>query len=158
MRSTEENGEMNPSGPVRRNPHVRRFLIYAAALLAVFLLGLVPMWLKARGHAAESERAQAALRISTLQNTLANAAADARRAEYEPARQAASEFYTNLRTEMERGRDSVFDETQQNSLRPVFDARDDTITLLARGDPASVDRLFDLYNKYRQATATAPPR
>jgi hypothetical protein len=158
MRSTEENGETNQSGPVRRNPHVRRFLIYAAVLLAVFLLGLVPMWVKARGHAAESERAQAALRISTLQNTLANAAADARRGEYEPARQSASEFYTNLRTETERGRDSVFGEAQQNALRPVFDARDDTITLLARSDPASVDRLFDLYNKYRQATASAAPR
>lgn len=157
MSSTEEYDETNPSGPVRRNSHVRRFLIYAGVLLVVFLLGLVPMWMKARGHAAERERAQAALRISALQNTLANAAADAKRGEYEPARQAASEFYTNLRTEMERGRDSVFDEAQQSALRPVFDARDDTITLLARSDPASVDRLFDLYNKYRQATAPAAP-
>ena len=158
MRSTDENGETNPSGRVRQNPLVKRFLLYAAVLLAVIMLGLVPMWMKARGHAAERERAEAALRISTLQNTLANAAADARRGEYEPARQAASEFYTNLRTEMERGRDSVFGEAQQNALRPVFDARDDTITLLARNDPASVDRLFDLYNKYRQATGAAAPR
>jgi len=158
MSSTEQNGETSRSGPVRQNEWVRRFIIYAAVLLVVFLLGLVPMWMKARARAAERDTAQAALRISTLQNTLANAAADARRGEYEPARQAASEFYTNLRTEMERGRDSVFSEAQQNTLRPVFDARDDTITLLARSDPASADRLFDLYNKYRQATAAATPR
>jgi hypothetical protein len=37
-----------------------------------------------------------ALRISTLQNTLASAAIDARRGEYEPARQAASDFFTHL--------------------------------------------------------------
>jgi hypothetical protein len=157
MSSTEHNGETNRSESVGRNPRGRRFLIYAAVLLAVFLLGLVPMWMKARGHAAERDKAMTALRISTLQNSLANAAADARRGEYEPARQSASEFYTNLRTEIDRGRDSVFAEAQQNTLRPVFDARDETITLLARSDPASADRLFDLYNIYRQATGAAPP-
>jgi hypothetical protein len=40
----------------------------------------------------------------------------------------------------------------------MFDARDDTITLLARSDPASVDRLVNLYTNYRQAIATAPPQ
>jgi hypothetical protein len=78
MGSTEENGETNPEGPVRRNPRVRRSLIYAVVLPVVFLLGLVPMWVRARWHAAERERARASLRISTLQNTLANAARDAR--------------------------------------------------------------------------------
>jgi hypothetical protein len=137
---------------------VRRLLLYAAVLLAVFLLGLVPMWLTGRSRARERDSAQAALRISTLQNTLANAAFDARRGEYEPARQAASDFFTNLLTEVQRGRDSVFNETQQNNLRPIFETRDDTITLLARSDPASTERLFDLYNKYRQTVATVSPR
>ena len=116
------------------------------------------MWMTARTRASERDTAQAALRISALQNTLANATIDARRGEYEPARQAASDFFTNLRAEIERGRDSVFNETQQNILRSIFDTRDDTITLLARSDPASADRLVDLYNKYRQATGGAPPR
>lgn len=43
-------------------------------------------------------------------------------------------------------------------MRSVFDTRDDAITLLARSDPASADRLVDLYTKYRQAIATALPR
>lgn len=161
MSDTEQDVEINRGGSAQRDSRVRRFLIYAAVLVVVFLLGLVPMWMSARERAAERDTARASLRISALQNTLANAAADARRGEYEPARQAASEFYTGLRTEMERGSDSVFGETQQNTLRPVFDARDDTITLLARSDPASVDRLYDIYNKYRQATqatAAATPR
>ena len=141
-----------------QNERVRRLILYAAVLLVVFLVGLVPMWMTARERARERDAAQAALRISTLQNTLANAAIDARRGEYEPGRQAASDFFTNLRAEIERGRDSVFNEAQQNTLRPVFDTRDDTITLLARSDPASADRLVELYNTYRQATASAPPR
>lgn len=157
MSGTEQNGETGASGPVRQNERPRRLLIYAAALLVAFLLGLVPMWMKARERAAERDKAMTALRVSTLQNTLANAAADARQGRYEPARQAASEFYTSLRAETDRGLDSVFSEAQQNTLRPVFDARDDTITLLARSDPASAERLLDLYNIYRQATGAATP-
>ena len=75
---------------------------------------------------------------------------DARRGDYEPARQATSEFFTKLRTEVDRGGDTVITEAQRSNLTSVFATRDDTITLLARSDPASADRLMDLYNKYRQ--------
>ena len=136
----------------------RRLIVYAVVLLVVFLVGLVPMWLRSRTYARERDAAQASLQISNLQNLLANSAIDSRRGEYEPARQAASDFFTKLGTEMARGSDSVFNEAQRNVLRPLFDKRDDTITLLARSDPASADRLVDLYTKYRQATAIAPPR
>ena len=159
MSSTNED---EPRGPgtgnsIWQNKRVRRLILYAALLLVVFLAGLVPMWLTSRTYARERDAAQASLRISNLQNSLANAAIDARRGEYEPARQAASDFFTKLGTEMARGRDSVFNEAQRDVLRPMFDKRDDTITLLARSDPASADRLVDLYTKYRQATAIAPP-
>jgi hypothetical protein len=135
----------------------KRILFYISALGIAFLLGLVPMWWRARSCANELNSVQGALRISSLQNMLANASMDARRGDYEPARQATSEFFTKLRTEVDRGRDSVFTEAQRNNLTPVFATRDDTITLLARSDPASSDRLTDLYNKYRQV-AVAPVR
>lgn len=140
---------------VLQEPRVRRLIIFAAVLLVVFLIGLVPMWLRSRTRTHERDVAQAALRISTLQNTLANAALDARRGEYELARQAASDFYTNLQAEIDRGPDSVFTETQRTNLRALFDSRDDAITLLARSDPASADRLLVLYVKYRQALGTS---
>ena len=141
-----------------QNNRVRRLILYAAVLLIVFLAGLVPMWWTSRTYVRERDAAQTSLQVSRLQNSLANAAIDARRGEYEPARQAASDFFTNLGTEIARGGDSVFNEGQRNALRSMFDTRDDTITLLARSDPASVDRLVDLYTKYRQATATMPAR
>jgi hypothetical protein len=144
---------------IRRNDRVRRLILYAALLLIAFVAGLVPMWLKSRTYARERDAAQASLQISRLQNTLANAAIDARRGEYELARQAASDFFTNLGAEVvAHGRDSVFNEGQRTALRPMFDTRDDTITLLARSDPASADRLVDLYTKYRQAIAISSPR
>ena len=143
---------------VWQNERVRRIAIYGGVLLVVFLLGLVPAWLTARELGRELEASQASSRASGLQNTLANAAIDARRGEYEPARQSASDFFTNLRAEMERGRNSAFNQTKIDNLRPLLNTRDDTITLLARSDPASADRLVELYNAYRQATGGAPPR
>ena len=160
MSSAEQNDAAGRSGgnSIWQNRHVRRLIIYAAVLAVAFLLGLVPMWMSARERARERDTAQHALRISTLQNALANAAIDARRGEYEPARQAASDFFTNLGTEIARGPDLTFDETQRNNLRTMFEVRDDTITLLARSDPASADRLVELYNTYRQATGGSPSR
>jgi hypothetical protein len=137
---------------------VRRILLYAGVLLVVFLVGLVPMWLKYRTSSHELNAAQASLRVSNLQNTVANAAIDSRRGEYEPARQAASDFFTNLQAEIDRGNDSVFTEAQREVLRSMFATRDETITLLARSDPASADRLADLYTKYRQVIASVPQR
>src|SRR5215216_5943124 len=100
MGNARQNDATSGSGSIWQNERVRRLILYGAVLIGVFLLGLVPMWIQARTRARERDTAQAALRISTLQNTLANAAIDSRRGEYEPARQAASELYTNLRAEI----------------------------------------------------------
>jgi hypothetical protein len=160
MTSEEQTEPTTPRvkpGP-RIDARLKRFAITALVLLIVFLLGFVPMWTIARSRAAERDQARASLRISTLQNLIANAAIDARRGEYEPARQAASEFLTSLQTEIERGADSVFNESQRASLGALQEGRDDTITLLARSDPAAADRLVDLYVRYRQAASSPPAR
>ena len=158
MSNERRSDDTSRSSSIWQNERVRRVILYAAVLLGAFLLGLVPMWLTARERGRELKTAQTTLQISALQNTLASAAIDARQGHYEPARQAASDFFTKLRTAIDSGRDSVFTEAQQNALRPVFDTRDDTITLLARGDPASSDRLTELYNLYRQAIGGIPVR
>lgn len=153
----EPTATVTKPGP-RTDARLKRFAIGALVLLIVFLIGFVPMWTSARTRARERDEARASLRISTLQNLIANAAIDARRGEYEPARQAASEFLTSLQTEIDRGAASVFNESQKGSLRPLFEERDEVITLLARSDPAAADRLVDLYVRYRQAVPSAPVR
>lgn len=160
MSSEEPNAPTTPDDQPRprTDARLKRLAIYGFVLLVVFLLGFIPMWTSARSRARERDEARASLRISTLQNLIADAAVDARRGEYEPARQAGSEFFTNLQTELDRGPDSVFSESQKTSLRPLFDGRDDTITLLARSDPAAADRLIDLYVRYRQTVSAALPR
>ena len=85
-----------------------------------------------------------------MQNNLASAAIDARRGDYEPARQAASQFFTSLRAEMDKGDTSNYTQAQRQGMQPLFAGRDELITLLARSDPASADRLADLFVAYRK--------
>ena len=136
--------------PVQTTPLMRRVIIYAALLLGVFLLGFVPMWLKSRECSRNLSEAERQLSLARIQNAFASAAIDARRGDYEPARQAASNFFTSLRTETDRGDDSALSQAQREGVQPLFTRRDEFITLLARSDPASADRLSDLYVSYRK--------
>jgi uncharacterized protein with PIN domain len=131
-------------------PLIRRFVIYAGVLLVVFLLGFIPMWLKARQCANSLAEAERQLTLVRMQSNLASAIIDVRRGDYEPARQAASQFFTSLRAESDRGDASSFTQAQRAGLQALFTGRDEIITLLARGDPASADRLSDLYVAYRK--------
>ncbi len=148
--------QMEAENNVRTDVPWKRIAIYAAVLLVVFLLGFVPMWLTARGRASERDAARRELRLSEVRNGLASATIDARRGEYEPARQATSEFYTALRNQLDAaGGDSDLTPAQRESLRPLLDQRDNLVTLLARGDPASADRLSNLYLSYRKGMGGA---
>jgi hypothetical protein len=142
--------EMEP-GSRKSTPMRRRFIIYAGVLLVVFLLGFVPMWLQARASAAKLADAERRLTLVGMQGDLASAAIDARRGDYEPARQAVSQFFTSLRAEIDKGDTSYFTEAQRAGVQALFAGRDEIITLLARSDPASADRLSDMYAAYRKA-------
>jgi len=141
--------EMRPV-PARSSSAVSRFATYGVVLAVVFLLGFVPMWLKARSAADSLAEAEHRLAVVGMQSDLASAVIDARRGEYEPSRQAASRFFTSLRAEIDKADASKFTPVQREAMQPLFAGRDEMITLLARNDPASADRLSDLYIAYRK--------
>ena len=136
-------------------PLWKRLGVYALIFVIGLLLGLVPMWLNAHRTAKELETTRAELRRTQMRSALSAAAIDARRGDYEPARKAASDFFTALNTELDRGEASILDQTQQNAVRPLIAQRDEIITLLARSDPAAADRLSNLDAAYRKATGNA---
>jgi hypothetical protein len=145
---------MNDARPIEGIQHthwLRQAAIYAALALAVFLIGFIPMWLTARSRATELHQTQGALRLARMQNVLASAAIDARRAEYESARQAASRFFTESRAEIDRGEGSALTQAQRAQLNSLLAPQDEIITLLARGDPVSADRLAEMYVSYRKS-------
>jgi hypothetical protein len=151
MSEDVEPGSHESTPVVKSTSVMRRVVIYGGVLLVVFLLGLVPMWLQARASAAKLADAERRLTLAGMQGDLASAAIDARRGDYEPARQAVSRFFTTLRAEIDEGDTSDLTQAQRAGVEPLFAGRDEIITLLARSDPASADRLSDLYAAYRKA-------
>ena len=147
-----ENVESRPITPQPRTPRplIQRLMIYAGVLLIVFLLGLVPMWLKARTATNSLAETEHQLFLAKMQNNIGSAVIDARRGEYEPARQAASQFFTSVRAELDKADGSTFSQAQIQGIQPLLAGRDEVITLLARSDPAAADRLTDLYVAYRK--------
>ncbi|CAN5767319.1 hypothetical protein BH20ACI3_BH20ACI3_22200 [soil metagenome] len=132
--------------------HWRRVALYATLSFGFFLLGFVPMWLKANSAIEQRDAAQREVRLSQLQNGLGAAMVNVQRGEYEPARQTTSDFYTSLRDQINAGSASVFTPAQREQLGPLLTERDDVITLLARSDPAAADRLFAIYSSYKKLT------
>jgi len=138
------------SVPAKTTHRMRSFFVYVTLLLLAFLAGFVPMWLKSRANAGSLADAQRRLSLARMENSLASAAIDARRGNYETARLAASEFFTVLRTETSKGADSAFSDEEISRLQPLLSRRDEIITQLARGDGTAADLLSDVYVSYRE--------
>ena len=141
-------GQASHNASISRDT-LNRIAIIAAFALGGFLLGYVPMWLTSTGYQEELDSVVKTLRPSVIQNELGTATINARRGEYEQARQQASGFFTDLRTELESN-ESAFAAEQHEAMKTILEQRDDVITLLARNDPASADRLTELYFNYLQ--------
>lgn len=129
---------------------LKKAALYGTVLLAAFLIGFIPMWITAHNRANDLAEVGRRLKAVEMQNTLASAVIDARRGKYEAARQSASDFFTNLGAETRVTDNSELSPSQAEGARSLLDQRDELITLLARGDPASADRLAGLYVEYRK--------
>ncbi len=138
------------------NPLIR-WGIFAAIVLIAFLIGLIPMMMQKWSVESELAAVQNRLRQSEIKGLLTGAIVEANRGEYEPARQNASNFFTRLNEEQEKGNEGFLTETERGNIKPVFDARDTIITMLAQRDPAAVERLSNVYSTYLQATGVAQP-
>ena len=137
--------------PIKRKIPWKRIALYSVLALGFFLMGLIPMALRARQYAEEREVAQHEVRLKQMETQLAAAVINADRGEYEPARQTASDFFSSLRSQIDRGPESDLSSFQRERLKTLLPQRDDVITLLARSDPAAVSRLSDIYVSYQKA-------
>jgi hypothetical protein len=129
----------------------KRIALYSVLAVVFFLMGLIPMALRARQYSEEREAAQHEVRLKQMETQLAAAVINADRGEYEPARQTTSDFFATLRSQIDRGPESDLSSFQRDRLRALLSERDDVITLLARSDPAAVSRLSDIYVSYQKA-------
>ena len=125
----------------------KRVALYATISVGFFLLGFVPIWFKATQAIEQRDAAQRGVRLAQLQNTLAAAVIDVQRGQYEPARQLTSDFYTNLRRQIDAEK---FTPSEREVLTSLLAERDELITLLARSDPSVTSRLLNVYSTYNK--------
>jgi hypothetical protein len=135
----------------------RRWWIVPIVIAAIFLAGCLPMWFKAARLAGERDMAHREIKLLKLENLIAAATIDARRGEYESARQGAARFFSALWLEVDLGLQSALTQAQQEPLKALLVHRDDLITLLARSDPACAERLTELYLACRKSLRGKTP-
>ena len=135
----ETNGTQPPSSVLNK------WLIRIGLLLLAFLLGFVPMWISNRQLSADLATRDKQLHRSRVLNSLTAATIYARRGEYETARQNASSFYTDVRSEMDKAEDGILNEQERIGLSRVMAERDEIVTLLSRNDPAAAERLSNAF-------------
>ena len=109
------------------------------------------MWLRARERTEELDQAKHSLWNSELRNQLSSAALDSRRGKYETAREELSKFYDSLAAAVNGSKNLNASPQELKSFQPFLAQRDDLITLLARSDPASADRLSSLDQAFQKA-------
>ncbi len=146
----------NRSGVSKRSQFGKQFLIWAGVVLIAFLLGFVPMWWTKRTVANELEQVKLELRRQQIQNSLSAAAVYAKRGEYEPARQNASTFFSDIQSEVNDAGSKVLTTESRSQVSSLLSGRDEIITLLSRADPAAADRVSDMYAAYHAITAAGP--
>lgn len=132
----------------------RHVALYATIAAGFFLLGFAPTWFKATGAIEQRDAAQRGVRLAQLRNTLADAVIEVQRGQYEPARQLTSDFYTDLRRQIDTDNASLFSPAQRAGLRSLLAERDELITLLSRSDSTATDRLFNVYSTYNKLANT----
>jgi len=142
---------MAETGVVSPQKRSWRVVVLLLTLVGVFLLGFLPQWLKARDEAAGRVKAERALTLMRMVKDLGSAAIDARRGQYEAARLETSSFFTAAAFEIDQREKSPLSKQQLETLAPLLASRDELITMLARSDAASADRLSNLFVSVRKS-------
>lgn len=123
---------------------LKRIALVAGLLLFAFLLGYMPAWLSARGYEYERNNLQREIRLDSMRQTLASAVINVNLNRFEEARVLSSQFFTNLREELDRA-DSAIKEQDRRKIENMLVRRDEVITGLAKGNPEVGRTLSDWY-------------
>jgi hypothetical protein len=149
-RFREVQGSYSGAKGIVRPAIVKRVGTIFVIAVGAFMLGYGAMWVSSKQDETELKAIVEKLRPSVLQNDLATAAINAQQGDFEQARLQASAFFTDLRAELERD-NSAFGPSEDQAVRSIISQRDETITMLARKDPASADHLAKMYFKFMLA-------
>jgi hypothetical protein len=132
------------------HPRTRQWRQFAIVFVAGLLTAALPLAMLLFQTTRERNALSLDSRAAGLELSLTRATVLARHGDYPTARDEASSFFTAARAEVDR-QSGALDPAYTAALRNVLQERDPIITLLARNDPASAERLSQLYLSYRGA-------
>lgn len=128
----------------------RRWAWIAIAVVAAFIIGFAWQGIRAARLDNRLEQTSQALTLHRLEAALAVAVFEAQRGSYEMSRLHASDFFSGVQSVAPNVPSAV-----RQDLMSILGERDQTITLLSRGDPEAADQLAGIYVRYRDARGRA---
>jgi hypothetical protein len=126
----------------------------AIALIAVFLVGFIPSYVKANRLENELRQSRQYGAGAELRDLIALAYVQANQKNYGLAAETSSRFFNRAREVASQTQDA----SRRKALEDLLASRDKVTAQLAKGDAAVTGDLLELFNKTRQATrgASAP--
>ena len=128
-----------------------KVIVVALALVAVFLVGFVPQYVKASRLESELLQSREAFAGADLRDLIGLAYLQANQKNYGLAADSIGRFFNRVREVVNQSRDA----TRRKALEDLLAPRDKITAELAKGDAAVLVDLQDLFIKTRAATRSA---
>ena len=125
-----------------------RILVIVVALLAAFLAGFLPQYVKANKLDAELRRLRTENAQAQLRDLIGLAYVQANQKNYGLAAETSSRFFSRARELSNQ----IPDAGSRKALEDVLQSRDKVTAELAKGDAAVMSDLQDLFSKTWQVT------
>ena len=126
-------------------------IVIAVAVVVVFLLGFIPQYVKANRLDSELRQSREAYAGAELRDLIGLAYLQANQKNYGLAAETSGRFFTRVPEIASRTQDTTHRKAVEDLLAP----RDRITAELAKGDPAVIGDLQDLFIKTRAATEGA---
>ena len=125
-----------------------RLLVLGIAVVAAFLLGFIPQYVKAQRLESELRAAQQTNALAELRDLAALAYVQANQKNYGLATATASRLFNRARELANQASEA----NAKKNLESILAMRDKVTAELAKGDAAAIGDLQDVFIKIRQAT------
>lgn len=126
----------------------QRIIVWAVVVIAVFLIGFVPQYVRASRLDSELRGAQQAASFADLRDLVALAYVQANEKNYGLAAETSAQFFNRARELANESRDA----SRRKALEGLLVARDKITAELAKGDAAAIGDLGQLLHQARRAT------
>jgi hypothetical protein len=139
-----------PASSVKRPAKGRIILVTAVLTLAAFLAGFLPNYIKGQRLASELRKARQENAMAELRDLAGLLYLQANQKDYGLAATTSTRFFERTR----KLANQIPDPSRKQPLDGLLSLRDQVTSGLAKGEPAVLNDLQELFVKTRQATST----